>query len=209
MGSLVQEVGLFTTPSGFHYGEDLNTVKAPNGEFDNLTVGAFLTDAVNPATPGAGVSVDQLNIKYDAGTTTQTMTAVGAGANIGITITPKGTGAVTLGNEVIQPLASVTTVGAVTATIWTTPTVAGGVYDMTAYVKGTTGALMVQYEVKLAARNVGGVLTVLPLSTYGNRDPALIASNLTAAAVGTNIVWTVLGVAAQTLTWTGKLVSTL
>ncbi len=206
MTSLIQESGLLTVPSGFHYGQDLNTVSATNGIFTNLTVGAFLTDTINPATVGAGVTVDKLNIKYDSATQVQSLTAAGPAANISVVISAKGTGSTTIARDIMQPLTSVTTIGATTATLWTLATTAGTSYDFTIYIGGTTGTDVLQYHLVGKAKNIGGVLTMLPGSTYGSRDPALVATAVTLTAVGTTVTLTVLGAAAQTITWSGEAV---
>ena len=208
--NVIQEQTILTKPAQAHYGETPDTIEAPNGIFDNLTVSSFDTDVINPATPGAGVTVDQLRIRYDSGATppVESLTAVGAATNIGISLVPKGTGAINLGAMwSLQPITTVvTTVNAVTATLYTFATATGKRYDLTMESFGTTGTNICYYKVLATAKNIGGVLTILPgVSKYADRDVALVATDTFYSAVGTNIIVTVLGAAGQTINWTGQL----
>lgn len=208
--NVIQEETILTQPAPAHYGENPDIVEAREGIFTNLVVSSFDTDVINPATPGAGVTVDSLRIRYDSGATppVESLTATGAATNIGISLVPKGTGAINLGAMwSLQPVTTVvTTVNAVTATLYTFATAAGKRYDLAMESFGTTGTDICYYRILATAKNIGGVLTILPgVSKYADRDVALVTSDTYYSAVGTNIIITVLGVAGQTINWTGQL----
>jgi hypothetical protein len=111
-------------------------------------------------------------------------------------------------NSVIynEDMNSVTTTTATATTLFTTTTSSNSVELLKYYVTGmnTSTFTSVAYERTIRVKNVGGTITLGTLqSDYTNEDAALAAASVQVVSSGADILFQVIGLAANTITWKG------
>lgn len=101
---------------------------------------------------------------------------------------------------------SITTVGATTADLFTIPMPANSSSFFSVETIGMTGANAVALQSSVRAKNIIGTVTIgTPFNVQSNADVALTTTAHTWVVSGTNVIYRVTGVAAQTITFTACL----
>lgn len=111
-------------------------------------------------------------------------------------------------NSVIynEDMNSVTTTNATATTLFTTTTSSNSVELLKYYITGinTSTFTSVSYERTIRVKNVGGTITLGTLqSDYTSEDAALAAASVQVVSSGADILFQVIGLAGNTITWKG------
>lgn len=190
MSSLITEEIFTTSPNPYHLGSQVDGINVDN---------------INPKTPGAGVTIDHLNIKYVA-TPTPVVTLLPkdtVATDIDLKLNPKGTGDVIINNTTAYAVTEGTasTVGAVSATLITIPTTSNMYYWVTTVIAARNSPSVMFFEANTTGKNIGGTTTVATTQSVQDGDASLATAAVAYAVSGTNIIVTVTGVAATTISW--------
>lgn len=161
---------------------------------DTASAGNLTLSSTSNATKGKVIigsnAIDQANNRLGIGTATPT-TAIEVVKN-----------SVTYNSD----MQSVSTTTAIAATLFTTTTSSNSVEFLKYYVTGmnTMTFTSVAYERTIRVKNVAGVITLGTLqSDYTNEDAALTAASVQVISSGADILFQVIGLAANTITWKG------